>query len=419
MQNVYDLKRYAVLYVDDEELALKYFEKTFGREFRILTATNAADGLKIIEERGDEIGVLITDQRMPGEKGVQLLERARLLRPRLVRMLITAYADFGVTVDAVNIGNVFRYVSKPLQVEDMRNTLGRAMEFFLVQQERDDLLKEKLSVLQNMLITDRVISLGVLAAGLNTHLRNPLQAVKLFMELTPGTLRQEGVSMERLRDPAFWRDYHGLVVKQASRIADMLGEINESTTALGSEEMIDPEAIINQSIEQHRNEFRTAGIEFRSELAGSLPMLRADPRKFRKMFDMLFRCELSVQSPRSRASITVQPVQLGAQAVSLLIAFNDNGPGLPAEALRSVFDPFLAAAEKSQEFGLNLMGLYLLVCHHGGRIHTKSSSGDGLNFVIDIPATPVYNVPSTTASREFVTGVLMNDALWERLLPSS
>ena len=215
MQNVYDLKRYAVLYVDDEELALKYFEKTFGREFRILTATNAADGLKIIEERGDEIGVLITDQRMPGEKGVQLLERARLLRPRLVRMLITAYADFGVTVDAVNIGNVFRYVSKPLQVEDMRNTLGRAMEFFLVQQERDDLLKEKLSVLQNMLITDRVISLGVLAAGLNTHLRNPLQAVKLFMELTPGTLRQEGVSMERLRDPAFWRDYHGLVVKQA------------------------------------------------------------------------------------------------------------------------------------------------------------------------------------------------------------
>jgi K+-sensing histidine kinase KdpD len=83
-----------------------------------------------------------------------------------------------------------------------------------------------------------------------------------------------------------------------------------------------------------------------------------------------------------------------------------------------VFDPFLAAAEKSQEFGLNLMGLYLLVCHHGGRIHTKTSSGEGLNFVIDIPATPVYNVPSTTASREFVTGVLMNDALWERLLPS-
>jgi two-component system probable response regulator PhcQ len=56
---------------------LKYFEKSFGDEFRILTANSAADGLKLIEEHGDDIGVLLSDQRMPGEKGVQLLEKAR------------------------------------------------------------------------------------------------------------------------------------------------------------------------------------------------------------------------------------------------------------------------------------------------------------------------------------------------------
>ena len=100
MQNQYDLKRYAVLYVDDEEKALKYFEKTFGDEFRIFTANNATDGLKLIEQHGEDIGVLLSDQRMPGEKGVQLLERARQLRPRLVRMMVTAYADYDVTVDA-------------------------------------------------------------------------------------------------------------------------------------------------------------------------------------------------------------------------------------------------------------------------------------------------------------------------------
>ena len=113
MQTQYDLKRYAVLYVDDEEKALKYFEKTFGDEFRIFTANNAADGLKLIEQHGEDIGVLLSDQRMPGEKGVQLLERARQIRPRLVRMIITAFADYDVTVDAVNLGNIFRYISKP------------------------------------------------------------------------------------------------------------------------------------------------------------------------------------------------------------------------------------------------------------------------------------------------------------------
>src|SRR6476661_7252505 len=100
MQNQYDYKRYAVLYVDDEEMALKYFDKTFGSEFRIFTAPNAVEGLKILEAHGDDIGVLMTDQRMPGQKGVQLLERARQIKPKVVRMMITAYADFGVTVDA-------------------------------------------------------------------------------------------------------------------------------------------------------------------------------------------------------------------------------------------------------------------------------------------------------------------------------
>ena len=61
-----DYKRYAVLYVDDELMALKYFEKTFGGEFKVLTADSAEEGMKLIESRGDEIGVLLSDQRMPG-----------------------------------------------------------------------------------------------------------------------------------------------------------------------------------------------------------------------------------------------------------------------------------------------------------------------------------------------------------------
>ena len=123
-------------------MALKYFEKTFGGEFRVLTAENAEDGLKLLEKHGDEIGILLSDQRMPGQKGVQLLEQAMKLRPRIVRMLVTAYADYGVTVDAVNIGNIFRYVSKPIQVEDMRNTLRRALEFYAMHRERDELMSE-------------------------------------------------------------------------------------------------------------------------------------------------------------------------------------------------------------------------------------------------------------------------------------
>lgn len=156
MQNQYDLKKYMVLYVDDEEKSLKYFEKTFGDEFRILTANNAADGFKLIEENGDDIGVLLSDQRMPGETGVKLLEKTRQIRPRLVRMMVTAHIDFSAIVDAVNLGNIFRYISKPIQIEDMRNTLRRAMEHYMLQRELDELLAEKLAAFNNMIFTDRV-----------------------------------------------------------------------------------------------------------------------------------------------------------------------------------------------------------------------------------------------------------------------
>src|SRR5205807_330736 len=113
MQNLYDYKKFTILYVDDEEKSLKYFTRAFEDQFQILTASNATDGLGLLEEHKDEIGLLMTDQRMPGEKGVWLLEKARQLRPRIIRILATAYADMDAAIAAVNTGAIYKYVTKP------------------------------------------------------------------------------------------------------------------------------------------------------------------------------------------------------------------------------------------------------------------------------------------------------------------
>src|SRR5260370_32618038 len=113
MKTLYDYKKFAVLYVDDEEKSLKYFVRAFEEQFRILTATNAQEGLKLLEQHQDDIGLLMTDQRMPGEKGVWLLERARQLRPRIIRILATAFADMEAAIAAVNTAAIYQYVTKP------------------------------------------------------------------------------------------------------------------------------------------------------------------------------------------------------------------------------------------------------------------------------------------------------------------
>src|SRR5262249_31473199 len=113
MENHYDYKKFLILYVDDEEKSLTNFTRAFSENFRLLTAANAQDGYKLLEQHADEIGLLMTDQRMPGEKGVWLLERARLFRPRILRMLVTAFADMDAAISAVNTGAIYKYVTKP------------------------------------------------------------------------------------------------------------------------------------------------------------------------------------------------------------------------------------------------------------------------------------------------------------------
>src|SRR5216110_2951622 len=128
MQSFYDYKKFAILYVDDEEKSLKYFARAFEDQFRILTAPNAQAGLQLLEKHADDIGLLMTDQRMPGEKGVWLLEKARQLRPRTIRILATAYSDMDAAIAAVNTGAIYKYVTKPWEPPQLESPLQRVLE---------------------------------------------------------------------------------------------------------------------------------------------------------------------------------------------------------------------------------------------------------------------------------------------------
>src|SRR5689334_21571423 len=225
MDHLYDYKKYSILYVDDEEKSLKNFARAFGEQFRILTAPNAQEGYKLLEAHKDDIGLLMTDQRKPGEKGIWLLEKARQLRPRMIRILATAYSDMEAAIAAVNTGAIYKYVTKPWDPPQLENTLKRGLEFFIVQNERDQLLREKMSVLHNMMIADRIVSLGLLAAGLSHHIRNALVAVKTFLDLAPAKMQEEKVELNGLRNPDFWKEYYQNVQAQIGRINNMLKDL--------------------------------------------------------------------------------------------------------------------------------------------------------------------------------------------------
>lgn len=416
MQNLYDYKRFAILYVDDEEKSLKYFTRAFQDQFRVFTASNAQDGFALLNQHKDEIGILMTDQRMPGEKGVQLLERARQLRPRIIRILATAYSDIDAAIDAVNSGAIYKYVHKPWEIPPLEMTLRRALEFFMVQRERDQLVREKLSVLHNLMITDRVVSLGLLAAGLGHHIRNSLVAIRTFLDLAPEKLQEEKVDIDELRNPNFWRDFYGHVQKQLQRITELLSDLGLATAekTISFDDAVDLQQFVAEMLPRVRTRTEEKTISIENRIPAGLPRMQIDRQKMTRFFELLLKDEVLNLPDGGKVEITAtNDTEDGAQVMKITI--HDNGPGLAAESVRSVFDPFFVRVDNPQEFGLNLMACFFIIYHHGGKIDVQSQPGEGTTFIVTMPLNPSER-SLVQNNRDFLPEMLSNEALWEKLL---
>ena len=137
--------RPVILFVDDEELARRTFERIASKEFRILLAGSVDEAQKVLEEHHEEIGVLLSDQRMPGKLGVDLLEFCRREYPDIVRMLTTAYSELEDAIAAVNRGEILRYIEKPWgNIDSILIDLNLAATMYEIRNENRKLMDEKL-----------------------------------------------------------------------------------------------------------------------------------------------------------------------------------------------------------------------------------------------------------------------------------
>lgn len=154
-----------ILFVDDEPMALKYFERLVSPLAPVITASSVEQGKAVLRERAGEIAVLVSDQRMPGAHGNELLRFARDYHPRIVRMLTTAYSELGEAIEAINSGEIYRYITKPWDMGSLHADLRNALELAELRNERDHLMREKLLVQQQQLLGSRLAGLVMLGAG--------------------------------------------------------------------------------------------------------------------------------------------------------------------------------------------------------------------------------------------------------------
>ena len=169
-----------VLMVDDEPQACKWFQRTYAGEFRVLTATSVDEALNCLDLSDSDIQVLMTDYRMPGRHGVDLLREASRRHPGVIRVLVSAYADKDVAMQAVNEGHVEFILEKPLDEALTRRALHGAVALATARRQDRDLLDQRAAMLRDTLgflaheVTTPLATVqGYLSALQERHVESP------------------------------------------------------------------------------------------------------------------------------------------------------------------------------------------------------------------------------------------------------
>lgn len=130
-----------ILYIDDEPHNLVSFKASFRRTFNIFIAESAQEGRKILES--NEIHVILSDQRMPVMTGIEFFESILKKYPEPIRILITGFSDISAVVDAINRGQVYKYLTKPWNEEEVKIFIEKAYEVYTLRKQ-NEILTQKL-----------------------------------------------------------------------------------------------------------------------------------------------------------------------------------------------------------------------------------------------------------------------------------
>jgi signal transduction histidine kinase len=394
-------KRHTLLIVDDEPDVLDSLRHQFHRTYRVLTRTSGTEAVETLTT--DEVDLILSDQRMPGMTGDQLLKRARELKPEAIRMLFTGYADIQAVISAVNEGHIFRYILKPWDSAELEGIIRQGVDQYDLLAERRRLIAELQSTNAQLVTANQELArAGKRKTTVNEVARHeintPINLVLGFTELLKlSSVNRPDQEMEILRQ----------ITSSGRQLARL---VTNMLTLLRAEdfrrtlktEPVNLIELIQKVIDQVRPFLDSRRLKLVTELDEDLGPFELDAEKISAVLINLITNAIKFTPDGG----TIELVGRAAPEQTVEILVQDRGVGLVPDELRHVFQPFFTQLDPSRhssgDFGFNKRGLGLglsiaksFVEMHGGTIAAECRDGGGTRITVRLPRLASRGDPST------------------------
>jgi len=371
-------RRPVVLVVDDEPEVLSSVHDLLRIDYHVVTRGTGAEALDYLRSAPD-VAAVLTDQRMPGMTGVEVLREAAAIRPETTRLLFTAFADLRTVVDAINQGHVFRYIAKPWEPLELQAAIRQAVERHELLAEKTRLMAELQAANARLREADRLK--GAFLEVASHELNTPVTVIKGLADLWKMSQATDAAPGE-----VEWVDRIRAAAGRLARTVErMLKLIDTKSFAQALEvEPTDLGPLIRGAVDVLAPYLEKRGQAVEVTIQPGLAPVACDRDKIHDVLINLLANAVKFTPDGMTIAVEASDVAdpEGGDARFVRVAVRDQGAGLPPDDRRFLFEPFFTGFDTlhhssgDYQFGKRGIGLGLCLVKafvelHGGRVEAS------------------------------------------------
>jgi signal transduction histidine kinase len=355
-------KSYSILYLDDEEQNLISFQALFRRHYNVFTTTSAHEAVDILNN--NDIQIIFSDQKMPEVSGVEFFETILPDFPQPVRILLTGYADIEAVIDAINKGQVYRYVAKPWDANELTICVENALEKYRREQE---LLSKSNDLDQsNAALEQFIFSASQELRNPTDHIMQSTAILEKFIHDSEAIAALQNIQQQ---------------VKRLQDFSEQIARYYSNSKAAAEYAEVNLEQLIQQSIDSIPRNLTQVSWNITTELNLNGPFISDKGRLLIILQNLLNNAVRFSDAHKSSNNIQVSVIQNAEKAIFRIA---DQGIGIDPGRMEQLFSMQLNL-EKASTGGINMYLTKSVVDKMQGKISITSKPGEGTLITFELP----------------------------------